>query len=138
MTDREMLELAAKAAGWTGFQSKHGYWRLEASDGTIYNVYQGRGGYCPNTGVALEPPTMAEALLEAGWDPLNDDGDALRLAVKLDMQIWRNTGGTVSAMPPGDVIGFWNRLKDDVAPDPCAAYRRAIVRAAAAIGESMP
>lgn len=72
------------------------------------------------------------------WNPLTDDGDALRLAVKLDMQIWRNTGGTVSAMPPGGVIGFWSRLKDEVAPDPCAAYRRAIVRAAAEIGKAMP
>jgi hypothetical protein len=71
------------------------------------------------------------------WNPLTDDGDALRLSVKLNMQIWHNTGGTVSAMPPNEAIGFWNRLKDDLEPDPYAATRRAIVRAAAEIGKSM-
>lgn len=108
MTDRELLELAAKAAGVDLSTRKwHGRWY-----------------------VSPEPNIK-------NWNPLTDDGDALRLAVKLDMQIWRNTGGTVSAMPPGDVIGFWTRLKDEVAPDPCAAYRRAIVRAAAEIGKAM-
>lgn len=109
MTDRELLELAAKAAGRTVEGFSH-------QKGLLVSLRDG---------------------VSAWWNPLTDDGDALRLAVKLDMQIWRNTGGTVSAMPPGDVIGFWNRLKDEVAPDPCAAYRRAIVRTAAEIGKSM-
>jgi hypothetical protein len=27
------LELAAKAAGWTGWKSKHGYWNVESQSG---------------------------------------------------------------------------------------------------------
>ena len=110
-TDRELLEMAAKAAGL-----RVRTW--EGHSGIRCAIDDDRHGHM--------------------WMPLTDDGDALRLAVKLDMQIWRNTGGTVSAMPPGDVIGFWTRLKDEVAPDPCAAYRRAIVRAASEIGKAMP
>lgn len=60
------------------------------------------------------------------WDPLTNDGDALRLAVKLNMQV---AVGVVLA-PGLDVI-------IDSAEDPYAATRRAIVRAAAAIGEQM-
>ena len=59
------------------------------------------------------------------WNPLTDDGDALRLAVKLRINVepvyvwhgpWTN-GGTLE--------------------DPYAATRRAIVRAAAEIGKEM-
>ena len=65
------------------------------------------------------------------WNPLTDDGDALRLAVKLNF--------AVSVAPiEGNVTAFddtgvqvWERLEDD----PYAATRRAIVRVAAQIGE---
>lgn len=123
MTDRELLELAAKA-----------YWGTEIDDVcTVRWLDEDQAiGY-----THADNQDHNGCDLEFLWNPLTDDGDALRLAVKLDMQIWRNTGGTVSAMPPGDVIGFWTRLKDEVAPDPWAAYRRAIVRAAAEIGKAM-
>lgn len=52
------------------------------------------------------------------WDPESDDGDALRLAVKLGV---------------ADLENFY----DDDADDPYAATRRAIVRAAAAIGSEI-
>jgi hypothetical protein len=69
------------------------------------------------------------------WNPLTDDGDALRLAVKLDLQIH----------PSGDEIWVSNpaaSLAEDVVfetyrDDPLAATRRAITRAAAAIGKEM-
>jgi hypothetical protein len=50
------------------------------------------------------------------WNPLASDGDAFRLAVKLCIPVvtWIREDGT----------------------DPCAATRRCIVRAAAAIGEA--
>jgi hypothetical protein len=98
MTDREMLELAAKAAGeWPS-------------------------------------PEPFEHVLSR-WNPLTDDGDALRLAVKLDLQIH----------PSGDEIWVSNpaaSLAEDVVfetyrDDPYAATRRAIVRAAAIIGREM-
>jgi hypothetical protein len=68
------------------------------------------------------------------WSPLTDDGDALRLAVKLEIQVWRNTDGTVSGVAPG--TGFWNRPCESLRPDPYAATRRVIVLAAAQIGKT--
>lgn len=115
MSDRQLLEDAAKAAGlrltW-GEKHKVGEDEIDCTD-LPYVL-----GESPDVGPAY-------------WNPLEDDGDALRLAVKLKMQIWRNTGGTVSGMPPS--AGFWDRLREPLEPDPYAATRRAIVRAAAAI-----
>lgn len=97
-SDRELLELAAKAAG---------YERNSA----------GPVGPC-------------------GWNPLEDDGDSLRLAVKL-----------------GITISFWGHLEevatctpDDGTPAAQESYsqgrdvaaRRAIVRAAAEMGRDKP
>jgi hypothetical protein len=81
MTDRELLELAAKAIGidhWFG------------KEGTVE------------------------------WNPLTDDGDALRLAVKIKWVPSRV-----------EVVGL------SMNEDPSAATRRAIVRAAAEIGKGM-
>lgn len=65
------------------------------------------------------------------WNPLTDDGDALRLAVKLNMQIWHRSTG-VQGMATG--LSFWDTsLVEPLDSDPYAATRRAIVRAAAAI-----
>ena len=95
MTDRELLELAAKAAGMDTF---------------------GFAGAC------------------RPWNPLTDDGDALRLAVKLGLRMeldneWRRSH--VQQIPNGE--WFTGPHNDD----PYAATRRAIVRAAAEIGRSM-
>lgn len=105
-TDKELLELAAKAAGYN----------IKAhEDGTLYSDYR-RPGYW---GV---------------FNPLNDDGDALRLAVKLDMQVTVDIGG-------GEVWVVYNYLHSMLVEslegaDIYAATRGVIVRAAAAIGES--
>ena len=104
MTDRELLELAAKAAGIEAA------WR------------DGEGLVCRN-----------DAGYRFFWNPLTDDGDALRLAVRLrklpviehwsDGDYWVYTcGHEGEANPLGN--------------DPYAATRRAIVRAAAEIGRS--
>lgn len=62
------------------------------------------------------------------WNPLTDDGDALRLAVKLGLQVYgREIGCSVD-----DYI-FVDEA--DCGGDPYAATRRAIVRAAAEIGK---
>jgi len=125
MTDRELLELAAKAAGWTWWRSKHGYWNLTAPDGRQYDACHNWPAFDASTGEKLAEPTVYDALIEAGFDPENNDGDALRLAVKLRINVepvyvwhgpWTN-GGTLE--------------------DPYAATRRAIVRAAAEIGRNM-
>ncbi len=56
------------------------------------------------------------------WNPLTDDGDALRLAVAMG-----NNDGRVCLL-----------IEAASGHDPCASARRAIVRAAAEIGRAMP
>jgi len=64
------------------------------------------------------------------WNPLTDDGDALRLAVKLDMVV---DCGNWLARPRTLSLEWVDGGRDD----PLAATRRAIVRAAAVIGKEM-
>lgn len=102
MTDRELLEYAAKAAGIqivgpvenfiVQFDERH-------KGGFI--VRNDRGG-------------------DSCWNPLGEDGDALRLAVKLG--IFGNTALTFQFM---EAKSF-------------EETRRVIVRAAASIGKAMP
>ena len=114
MNDRELLEKAAKAAG-------------------IEYRYE------PNSHrFLIEKPTLiAGGQYLAYWNPLTDDGDALRLAVKLKLELFffsdrvetHIAGGRV---PPVQVIS-----REAFGNDPYAATRRAIVRAAAQIGKEM-
>jgi hypothetical protein len=71
------------------------------------------------------------------WNPLTDDGDALRLAVKLGLILGTYAHYvTVDLLSPNDrieTITVWHSQTND----PYAATRRAIVRAAAEIGRSM-
>ena len=92
MTDKELLELAAKAAG-----------------------------------IEVVTPTM---LQYGKWNPLTDDGDALRLAVNLGMhiglqavEVWEDGEQKIHIFEDG--------------ADPYDATRRAIVRAAAEVGKGM-
>jgi len=103
MKDRELLELAAFAAG------------------LVYNGYTS---------------TETNLILWGGseWSPLTDDGDALRLAVKLGM--------TIAPFPVGCRVRFKNHILDTCevevsGGDTYAATRRAIARAAGEIGKSM-
>jgi hypothetical protein len=95
MTDREMLELAAKAAGL-----------LE---------------------MAVGDKDIQRYLLR--WNPLTDDGDALRLAVKLGIG-QRHHVGWMQVFSPQ--IGV---ADSNYEGDPYAATRRAIVMAAATLGK---
>lgn len=111
MNDRELLELAAKAWIRSGM-------RLECpddEDGIYVCRDQSRNGHT--------------------WNPLKDDGDALRLAVRLhlDIEFWR--GFCEVVVSDGDVDFLASEMYSD---DMLAATRRAIVRAAAEIGKSMP
>lgn len=102
MTDRELLELAAKAAGDAGKRV------------TAYGA------------VIMEAGYDAEPLY---WNPLADDGYALRLAVKLGIDICINH----------EELEVWaDDCREPVIHDAGVATRRAIVRAAASIGEGMP
>ncbi len=106
MTDRELLEFAAKAAGYTG----------------IVNFNNTTGIMAP-----LNPTGTSKF---QRWNPLTDDGDALRLAVKLGMDVCFGANYVI-------VRGSVQMPLVNNANDPYAATRRAIVRAAAAIGEKM-
>lgn len=97
MTDRELLELAAKAAGI----------KIHEKDS--------------------EPP---EGFESRGWNPLMYDGDALRLAVKLWIEVYQYHDSAACLWKGDEII----ELHKD---DPYAATRRAIVRAAAEIGKGM-
>jgi hypothetical protein len=95
MTDRELLKRAARAAG------------IEHPGGDHSRYDDGRLWDC-------------DAL--RWWNPLHDDGDALRLAIKLG----------ISIRIYGDEVGT-DGCHEPYGPDPDAAVRRAIVRAAAAM-----
>lgn len=121
MTDRELLEMAAKAAGIP--VPKNTGWEGISSDGTFWWSDD------------------CEGRRTRSWNPITDDGDALRLAVKLHINIehLQTLAGRnfheVSAWPVGrgDCLAVVEIQGDQV-----AATRRAIVRAAAEIGKSMP
>ena len=70
------------------------------------------------------------------WDPLNNDGEAFRLAVKLNFQFFisgaDNENGEYVPMH-----AVCEGEEEKIKGDPYAATRRAIVCAAAKIGRSM-
>jgi hypothetical protein len=81
---------------------------------------------------------------ESVWDPIDDDGDALRLAVKLRMNLVMETPHAVKAgwavdqpdAPTRDGLGPWywkEWIRDH--PSVEAATRSAIVNAAAALAK---
>lgn len=99
MTDQQLLELAAKAAGIEVYwcDSNSCFWLADESDSFV---------------------------------PLDHDGDALRLAVKLMLDVSVNL----------DFVQVWGadfNVRESNDNDPYAATRRAIVRAAAEIGKTM-
>lgn len=120
MIDRELIEAAAKAAGVNG----------DYEDSTWG-----------------DPPVRSYGICQLGslmlWNPLTSDADAFRLAVKIGMDIFRADLDVeaVAALPP-----YASMERNVPAPcgiekvgdDPYAATRRAIVKAAAEIGKSMP
>jgi hypothetical protein len=111
MTDRELLELAAKAAGIVGVDDVYPIFRGASKDWDLKDWSE--------------------------WNPLTEDGDALWLAVKLKLRVHiREIEVSVDIYEGGAwqnqvVVGVsWNA-------DPYDATRRAIVRAAAEIGRNM-
>jgi len=116
MTDRELLEAAARAAGI----KVRGYYEDEAS-------------------LAIKP---GPGLPTAKWNPLTDDGDALRLFCTLPWMCIETSDLAVTVRERGNpdeptrVYLMWTEWLDKHNADPLAATRRAIVRAAAEIGRS--
>lgn len=109
MNDRELLEMAAKAAGM----------QLVADHAHI-----------PSGGVWLVGKDEDQV-----WSPLTDDGDALRLAVKLRMIV--DPDGAIYEVATATPKATGVMAHEKHRADPYAATRRAIVRAAAEIGRAM-
>ena len=109
MTDKELLELAAKAA-----QLPDAKW-----DDYLGLVYTAENG-----------------IKECPWNPLEYDGAALWLAVKLhlDINAYPLSGETSACRYHHGITG---RCIEKTRDDPYAATRRAIVRAAAEIGRTV-
>ena len=103
MTDKELLELAAKAIGLP------------------------ERGWMGPAFMYVKDNTFTK------WDPLTDDGDALRLAVKLGMQITIILDGDDGDHSPKTMVDW---ATEEHLNDPYAATRRAITRAAAEIGKA--
>ena len=103
MTDREMLELAAKAAGINivCFDAEHNAMKTK--------------GCSPSR-----------------WNPLTDDGDALRLANKLSIDILHNWESVTAQWELGKFCR--EKCTDETRSQ---ATRKAITRAAAEIGKEM-
>ena len=102
--DKELLELAAKAAELTFIDPT----LLVDGKFMVRHVSDGKNDR---------------------WNPLTDDGDALRLAVKLKIKVHVWGDETNGGIRVNDIIQ-WN-----LGDDPYAVTRRAIVRAAAEIGK---
>lgn len=143
-TDRELLELAARAV-------------------EIVGVWHERG-QCIHV-------TDCAGMSDMWWRPLDDDGDALRLAMALNISLktqaaypgnYQGSFSVVAAngtvenssygvcvsylshdcfveeyIQDGDELAEWQKEFDKRTRDKMVATRRAIVRAAAAIGEAM-
>ena len=111
--NRRLLELAASAPGWMPNNS----WAWCANAGK-------NGAFCYRLN--------GEMIV---WNPLDDNADAFNLAVKLRIEIAYNEEHKC-------VCRFWTNTKgftavaERITDDPCAATRRAIVRAAAQIAKS--
>lgn len=70
------------------------------------------------------------------WNPLTDDGDALRLAVKLGIDPHFGNAATWVRWPLDQRCAYLHH--EPHGDDPYAATRRAIVRAAAKMGVEQP
>ena len=121
MSDRELLELAAKAAGVSG-----GWGEL---------IQYGNGE------ADLRDMWILDGEEFTPWDPLADDGDALRLAMHLELGVvckrqadsYEKNRSVVTNPYCVNQI----RITESHKGNPEEATRRAIVRAAAEIGRAM-
>lgn len=101
--DKELLQLAAKAVGLRGMH--------EMAGKLCYTMQHGSS---------------------VMWNPLDSDGDALWLAVDLELMV-----DCLPTLVEVYSSKFGRISEENYGNDKHAATRRAIVRAAAAIGEGM-
>lgn len=117
-SDKELLELAAKAAGITIV------WQETEGEGFFHE---------PGFFYIPAPPPFNRRSRDGGeiWNPLEFDEHALRLSVKLHLTIDHYPGTKeVCVHPPYEDTNIGHSWYED---EPYEATRRAIVRAAAAM-----
>jgi len=104
--DKKLLELAAKACGI--------YYKMSENNPTAFIRHTENFGWIE-------------------WNPLKDDGDAFRLSTFLELNVF-HTSGNCYAMESND-----DEFEEVVSYNDCSdkyeATRKAIVRAAAKIGD---
>jgi hypothetical protein len=118
MTDRELLEAAANANWQEDIANEDVSLRYDEREDAILYLHQDNqdhNGYDR----------------EFVWDPRNDDGDALRLAAKLNLCIHFES----ACVRIGPNMNFPDEYYEE-GDDKMAVARRAIVRAAASISNS--
>ena len=126
MTDREELEFAAKAAGLrVGFEPN----RVERGRYDLYwsHVHHRLCWHGKTAGSEYPVPVF--------WNPRDDDGDALRLAVKLRIGVLHRSSGIEAHTFRSCLIICNEECAEGF--DYYAATRRAIFRVAVEIGRSM-
>lgn len=124
-TDKELLEMAAKAAD------------IDAE----FHPELGPNLAAANEGMWLKGERTPDN--SKYWNPLTCDGDALRLAVKLGISVsFSHSTGLDVPYPTiaevGAFAGWCPTFTESYADDWVAATRCAIVRAAAEIGRALP
>jgi hypothetical protein len=118
-TDRELLEKAAKAAG------------LNVVPGEVYQV----GDDTVDCTDLLWTRSGEPDVGDVAWNPLDDDGDALRLAVAIGpLEFSISEYGTAVRQPSGQ----WYGCEAHLHGGKNAATRRAIVLAAASLADDHP
>ena len=140
MSDRELLELAAKAADIfltpESLARAFPKWKWDKDFELRHEGNFGVSGAV----LVYDYDGKLSGTTRKAWNPLTDDGDALRLACDLGLRVYpiarTLSGAACSAV--GSVA--CERLSEvaDLSLDTRAATRRAIVRAAAEIGRQMP
>lgn len=121
MDDRDLLELAARAAGIRYDKEAS---KPHPTSGAFFGLWLQIDGE-PYEGQRRR------------WNPLTDDADAFRLAVKLAIDIEWRPDGRVAAYRHANANGYCFTAFESSREDRSAATRRAIVRAAAEIGKAM-
>lgn len=129
MNNEELLKLAAKSIDLNG-----NYFKDEVDNEE--ECYISEGIYC-----------VDENDCGYTWNPLTDDGDALRLAIKLhiDISSYKESGNVYANSKHSlgiDSYGYHSYqdhrlITEPLGEDPMASTRRAIVRAAAEIGKNI-
>jgi hypothetical protein len=117
MSDRELLERAAKAYGFKEPTFEDGAW-LELRYGLTVAIWD-----------------KAEDGGEGYWNPLESDGQAIRLSNRLGLLISAHVDEAWAQFYRLDT--GWSTFKEPCGEEKNAAMRRVIVRAAAEIGRSM-